>query len=336
MVSTLSDRVIQSYSSTDLPTGLTISPSGVLSGTPTVYAATGTFTIIATTGYSTISQVYSYSMTANNILILQTNGTDAITTIFSGVSYLAVDYATDAFVNATFTIGSLTPSGPSISVTSGGVVSGNFTGASSLSYQATLTATYRGVSDSTVLQITFSSYSGAGKGVIFIPAGSLVFSQPTQTTYNLYQYVPYSIPFQVTGTSSFVYYYMTSIPVGFQFVPESTGVSASLSGISPMIIPQTIVVYAKIAAGTPVSIVIQLNTLTPFFVNPQLGAGAYTAILRNEVEANAAQNARDNRTFPQVDALAGPIMAPRAPDVVTALNCFLKLCRKPCPTCKSM
>jgi hypothetical protein len=95
-------------------------------------------------------------------------------------------------------------------------------------------------------------------------------------------------------------------------------------------------VYAKTASGTPVSISIRMNTLTPFFINPQLGAGAYTAILRNEVETNAAQNARDNRTFPQVDALAGPLMAPRAPDVTTALNCFLKLCKKPCPTCKTM
>lgn len=336
MTSTLSDRVIQSYSSTDLPAGLTISPSGVLSGKPTTYAATGTFTIIATTGYSTLSQAYSYSMTANNLLILQANGTDAITTIFSGVAYVAVDYATDTFVNATFSIGSLTPSGPTISVTSGGLVSGNFTGAGSSNYQATLTATYAGVTASTVLQITFTSYSGSGTGVIYIPSGSLVFSQPTQTTYNLFQYVSYSIPFVVTGTSSFVYYYMTSIPIGFEFVPDTTGTSATLSGISPNISPQTIVVYAKTASGTPVSISVQLNTLTPFFVNPQLGAGAYTAILRNEVEANAAQNARDNRTFPQVDALAGPLMAPRAPDVVTALNCFLKLCKKPCPTCKSM
>ena len=336
MTSTLSDRVIQSYSSTDLPTGLTISPSGLLSGTPTTYSATGTFNIIATTGYSTLSYAYSYSMTANNLLILQANGTDAITTIFSGIQYLAVDYATDTFVNATFSIGSLTPSGPTISVTSGGVVSGNFTGAGSLSYQATLTATYGSVTSSTVIQITFTTYSGSGKGVIYIPTGSLTWIAPTQTVYNLFQYVSYSIPFQVTGTSSFVYYYMTSIPVGFQFIPDTSGVSATLSGISPSITPQSIVVYAKTASGTPVSIVIQINTLTPFFINPQLGAGAYTAILRNEVETNAAQNARDNRTFPQVDALAGPLMAPRAPDVTTALNCFLKLCKKPCPTCKTM
>jgi hypothetical protein len=110
-----------------------------------------------------------------------------------------------------------------------------------------------------------------------------------------------------------------------------------LTGISPSNnTRRSITVYAKTATSTATSFTFSLTTVSPFFINPQLGAGAYTAILRNEVETNAAQNARDNRTFPQVDALAGPLMAPRAPDVTTALNCFLKLCKKPCPTCKTM
>ena len=67
-----------------------------------------------------------------------------------------------------------------------------------------------------------------------------------------------------------------------------------------------------------------------------MGAGAYTALLRNDVLGNAAQNARDIRTFPQVNPLAGPLMAPRAPDVVTPPDCLLNLCKKPCPTCHTM
>jgi hypothetical protein len=117
---------------------------------------------------------------------------------------------------------------------------------------------------------------------------------------------------------------------------DSSGLTATLSGISPTIANQGIVVYAKTAAGYPVSTSITLRTITPFFINPQSGASAYTAILRNDVEANAAQNARDNRTFPEVNPLAGPLMAPRAPDVVTPDNCILNLCKKPCPTCHTM
>jgi hypothetical protein len=94
--------------------------------------------------------------------------------------------------------------------------------------------------------------------------------------------------------------------------------------------------YAKIANSSAVSFRVTFNTIIPYFVNPQSGAGAYTGQLRISVDANAAQNARDNRTFPQVNPLAGPFMGPRAPDVVTALNCLQKLCKKPCPNCHTM
>ena len=117
---------------------------------------------------------------------------------------------------------------------------------------------------------------------------------------------------------------------------DSSGLTATLSGISPTIANQGIIIYAKTAAGYAVSISLTLRTITPFFINPQMGAAAYTAILRNDVLGNAAQNARDNRTFPEVNPLAGPLMAPRAPDVVTPDNCILNLCKKPCPTCRTM
>ena len=164
----------------------------------------------------------------------------------------------------------------------------------------------------------------------------LTFTQPTQTTIRLFQYVPYSIPIQVIGTSDFIYYYSATIPNGFQLVKNTTGTTATLSGISPTIFNQTIMIYAKTYTGNAFPITISYISITPFFVNPQSGAGAYTALLRNDVEANAAQNARDNRTFPEVNPLAGPLMAPRAPDVITPDNCLLNLCKKPCPTCHTM
>jgi len=338
MVATLSERNIQSFSSADLPTGLFISAGGLLSGTPTEFpeGGVGSFTITATTGYSTLSQSYTYSMIADQLLIVQKNGTDAISRIFSGVEYQTIQYSIDSIVSGTFSIGELTPGEEaSISVSSNGLVSGDFTNATiGTVYSTILFAEYRGLTTLTLINILFSDLGG----IIYIPTESseLTFIKPTQTSFTFFQYVSYSIPIQASGSSEFIYYYATSIPVGFQITKDSTGVSAIVSGIPSTLADQSIVIYAKIASGYPISTVIRFSTITPFFVSPLVGAGAYTALLRNDVLGNAAQNARDIRVFPQVNPLAGPLMAPRAPDVFTPPDCILKLCKKPCPTCRTM
>ena len=186
--------------------------------------------------------------------------------------------------------------------------------------------------------VCISNSSAWVANTVFIPGNlGYSFSTPTQSKYILYQYVPYSFDFTVLPFNSFIYYYATNIPIGFSFLLDPTGSKATLTGISPSNnSTQQVEVYARTATSSAVSFVLSFSTVTPFFINPQSGAGAYTAILRNDVEANAAQNARDHRTFPQVDPLAGPLMAPRAPDVTTPDDCALKLCKKPCPACHSM
>ena len=178
--------------------------------------------------------------------------------------------------------------------------------------------------------------SNPSVGSVFIPPGPLTFTQPSQPTFVLYQYVPYTFPVVATGSSNFIFYYAPNLPIGFRFDLSPTGVSASLSGTSPSNTSSSVTLYAKTANSSAVSFRVTFNTIIPYFVNPQSGAGAYTDQLRISVEANAAQNARDNRTFPEVNPLAGPFMGPRAPDVVTALNCLQKLCKKPCPNCHTM
>ena len=332
MTSTLSDRAILSYSSSDLPTGLTITPSGLLSGTPTTYTATGTFHISATTGYSTYSQIYSYTMIQDNLLVLQVNGTDSIGLTFSDIPFITIQYSSDAAVTPTYSVANVHPTpAPTLTMSASGMLSGDFTGATfSSTYYADITATYAGVTGSTTITLS--------NGTIFTSSGNLTFTQPTLPIITLYQYVPYTIPVQATvSPTEFIYYYGLNIPLGLTFTPESTGTSATISGISPSNNTNAAVtLYAKTATGAPVARQLTLRTVIPFFVNPQSNAAAYTAILREHVDADAAQNARDNKTFPQVDALAGPFMAPRAPDVVTPNDCFLKLCRKPCPTCHTM
>jgi hypothetical protein len=342
--STLSERLVQSYSSIDLPAGLVISEGGILSGSPTV-GSSGSFTIIATTGYSETEHLYNYTIIQDQLLIIQVNGTDDISRVFSGIQYRAIQYSSDSFVNATFSIDPITlmilPPGVTLSITPDGIMSGDFTAASVGIYSIMLNVTYDTLSAVPTSYLNITSVSGSGTGTIYMPVDdSLSFSQPTQISSTLFQYVPYSIVFQLTGNinpSEYIYYFSSSIPTGFQLIKDTPGVrTATLTGISPTLSNRTIIVYAKVLGGATASISVTLRTITPFFVNPQSGAGAYTALLRNDVEANAAQNARDNRTFPQVDPLAGPLMAPRAPDVTTPNDCQLRLCKKPCPTCHTM
>ncbi len=68
---TLSERSTQSFFSFNLPRGLSLSPTGLLSGIP-IDNGVGTFTISATTGFTSGSNVYSYSTEPDNILALLT------------------------------------------------------------------------------------------------------------------------------------------------------------------------------------------------------------------------------------------------------------------------
>lgn len=184
--------------------------------------------------------------------------------------------------------------------------------------------------------------SGLSSGVLTLTSttGNLAFTQPTATLYSLYQYCPMpSVTFTVSGGSGFIYYYsiLGNLPIGMVFTTETTGTYATVSGTPAQFSDglQNVTVYA--ANGTNVTFkTVPFKIMSPFTIKQQIGAAAYTAELRNAVEANGAQNARDQRAFPQVDPLAGPLMGPRAPDVTTPSDCMLKLCKKPCPTCHTM
>ena len=345
-VTTTSGRQIQSYSAAGLPAGVTLSPVGVLSGTPTG-STSGSFTVSATTGYvspPTGSQSFSYTMIPDNVLTLLTVSPTPVP--FTSTSFSIANVFT-AFSYSGFTASNAIQSGSVSPVTSppatftlvNNVLSGTVP-----VYQSSFTFTVNGIygsvtsSVTAVLALTNSPLSGSL--TLSITPGSLVFTQPTQSVYTLYQYCPMpSIPFRVTGGSGYVYYYSISsnLPIGMDFTTETTGTSSTLTGIPANFTanPASVTVYAANGANVTFTSV-GFRILAPFFINPQVGAGAFTAMLRSDVEGNAAQNARDNRVFPQVDPLAGPLMAPRAPDVTTMSNCFLGLCKKPCPTCRTM
>ena len=345
-VTTTSGRQIQSYTATGLPTGITLSPGGVLSGTPTG-STSGSFTVSATTGYVTPptgSQAFSYTIIPDNVLTLLTVSPTPVP--FTGTSFSIANVFT-AFSYSGFTASNAVPSDsvspetdpPTVFTLVNNVLSGSIP-----VYQPVFTFTVNGIYGSVTTSVTASlrltESPLSGSLTLSSSPGSLVFTQPTTSLYALYQYCPMpTIPFTVTGGSGYVYYYSLSsnLPIGMTFTTETTGTSATLTGIPATYSanPTAVTVYAA-NGGNVTFTSVSFRILTPSFINPQVGASAFTAIIRSDVEANAAQNARDNRVFPQVDPLAGPLMAPRAPDVTTMSNCFLGLCKKPCPTCRTM
>jgi len=345
-VTTASGRQIQSYSATGLPTGITLSPSGVLSGTPTG-STSGSFTVSATTGYvspPTGSQAFSYTIIPDNVLTLLTISPTPV--VFTGTSF-SIANAFTAFSYSGFTASNAIQSGSVSPVTSPPatftLVSNVLSGTIPV-YQPSFTFTVNGIYGSVTTSVTASlsltNSPLSGSLTLSSSPGSLVFTQPTSSLYALYQYCPMpTIPFRVTGGSGYVYYYSigSNLPIGMTFTTETTGTSATLTGIPANYTASPVAVTVYAANGANVTFTsVSFRILAPSFINPQVGAGAFTAILRSDVEGNAAQNARDNRVFPQVDPLAGPLMAPRAPDVTTMSNCFLGLCKKPCPTCRTM
>lgn len=65
---TLSGRNVINYTELNLPTGLSISPAGVISGTPSIADTSGIITITATTGFASGSKTYTFRNEPDTIL----------------------------------------------------------------------------------------------------------------------------------------------------------------------------------------------------------------------------------------------------------------------------
>jgi hypothetical protein len=77
-VTTLSERNILNYSEIGFPSGLSINPAGVVSGT-SLGSNSGTVTFGATTGYASGSSNYSYTVTPDSMLFLGPNASYSYT-----------------------------------------------------------------------------------------------------------------------------------------------------------------------------------------------------------------------------------------------------------------
>ena len=90
--STLSGRTIGSYAGVGLPAGLTISPAGIISGTPT---ASGSFptTLTASTGFSSGSTMATFVVVADNIIVTLPNTTETVPVTFSNAEFQTLTYS---------------------------------------------------------------------------------------------------------------------------------------------------------------------------------------------------------------------------------------------------
>lgn len=151
------------------------------------------------------------------------------------------------------------------------------------------------------------------------PLGPTVVS-PTESSFIAYQYVPITpITFTVTGGGGgFVYYFVdaASLPVGITFDP----LTATLSGTSVQLGTRNFIIYIRDNAGvTPVSA--QITTVIPRVTRQQTGAGAWTSLVRQYTEVNAAQNSVNGKVLPSTEAVLGEFMRPEPPDSVSAVSC---------------
>ena len=90
--STLSERPVIAFTSIDLPSGLLLSTTGRLTGTPTA-TTSGTFTVTASTGYASQGKVFTYTLTPDSALFLVNPTTytysplDSVFIQFNGLTY---------------------------------------------------------------------------------------------------------------------------------------------------------------------------------------------------------------------------------------------------------
>lgn len=137
------------------------------------------------------------------------------------------------------------------------------------------------------------------------------FTSPTSADFIFYQYLPISpIQLQATGTGQIYYFVETAdLPRGLSFDP----ITAKITGTPVVIGENDITVYARDDNGTSV-LVLRTTTIIPRILKQQTSAGAYTSLVRQYTEVNAAQNSINNLVYPNQEQKLGEFAAPDAPD----------------------
>jgi hypothetical protein len=140
------------------------------------------------------------------------------------------------------------------------------------------------------------------------------FVSPAQSTYVVWQYMP--VPrITFTATGSGIVYFVSALPVGLVW----DAATRSISGAPMRTGNQTFTVYAKNSGITAFTVTFIVEV--PRIVKRQTGAGAYTSLVRQYTEVNAAQTARDSHVLPTESRTLGEFASPYPPSVITPSNC---------------
>jgi hypothetical protein len=92
IATTLSERPVISFTSPNLPNGLVISPTGLITGTPT-NDGVSTVTLTASTGYASSSISVTMSVIEDNMVIVMLSSPETVNPTFSGVEFRALTYS---------------------------------------------------------------------------------------------------------------------------------------------------------------------------------------------------------------------------------------------------
>jgi hypothetical protein len=326
IATTSSQRQVISYRSSDLPQGLSLSISGRLTGT-LLFGISGSFHVTASTGYPVGgTTTFSYNTIPDNIVTLLTSNPLFIpSSTFSVDAFRSFTYSgftpTLLVANASIKDKNGNDGRSRVSLTTTGTqLNGIFaSGAAAYSpFTFSVIATYSARVSSLSLQLTYNGTTGSL--TTSTSSGNLRFTSPGTLNYLFYQHCPIvPIEFRISGATGFTYFYSvrSNLPVGLMFTPDLSGTFATLSGTPAVFNDALVPVTVYAVNGVNITfLTIQIRIITPFFVNPQdNGTSAYTALLRNQVTVNAAQNARDTVVFPTTDASLGYLQSPGAPDV---------------------
>lgn len=299
------------YSSSNLPAGLNLSAAGLLTGAIQV-GVDGSFSVDATTGYTTGSKVYDYTVVPDSILLTTPQASYVVPAganvniPVTGIAYSGRTVSNYQFSNLPTTYGL------SIDGTSG-LISGTVDPVPPTNVAFAVQG-----SVGTRVGTLDASWNDPVISFARSSAGGPVVTSPAVRTVVTYQYMPIE-PIVCAGSGTGrVYFFVDSaqLPRGLSWNP----ITQTLSGSPVVTGSYPVTFYARDSVATT-TFAVTFEILIPRIIRKQDGAGAYTSLVRQYAEVNAAQGGRDTRVFPSQERALGEFMAPDAPVVVTQSNC---------------
>jgi hypothetical protein len=308
---TLTGLPIIQYSSSNLPSGLSLSAAGLLTGAIRV-SVDGSFSVDATTGYTTGVKVYAYTVVPDSIFLTTPQSSYVVpaganvSIPVTGIAYSGQTVSNYQFSNLPTTYG--------LSIDS---TSGQISGTVDPFPPTNVAFAVQGSVGNAVGTLD-ASWNDPVIAFARTTAGGPIVTSPAVRTVVTYQYMPIEpIVCSATGTGR-VYFFVdvSQLPRGLVW----NAATQTLSGTPVVTGTYPIPFYVRDSVATT-SFAITFEVLIPRIIRRQDGAGAYTSLVRQYAEVNAAQGGRDSRVFPNQERALGEFMAPDAPIVVTQSNC---------------